>query len=223
MRLLHRNSENQIRHAGFTLADVSGSSPGFKSRLPKRTQSRLSHRNLFFRTRNARGNLLNDFLIDAAGGQLLAHADCVFDGLAVGPAVANQTIAAYAQQRRAAVFLPIMLLVNLLHHRLELLQKLRRIRFKLGNDRLKQTLGQAFGELQDGIADESIADHHVDHALEQVAPFDVAHEIDQRLIPHQFAGVFHHLRSLGVFLADGEKPDARILDAADGAWRTRRP
>src|SRR5207247_1735343 len=95
---------------------------------------------------------LDDFLVYATVDQLLAHADGVLDRPAVRSPVTDQTVPADPQQWRAAVLLPVVLVINLLHHRLELLEQVRRELLKLGQDRLEQSLGDAFGELEDDVA-----------------------------------------------------------------------
>src|SRR5436305_458290 len=52
---------------------------------------------------------VHDLLVDAAGDELLADADGVLDRPRVRPAVADQAVPAHAQQRRAAVLLPVVL------------------------------------------------------------------------------------------------------------------
>jgi outer membrane receptor protein involved in Fe transport len=75
----------------------------------------------------------------------------------------------------------------------------------------------ALGELEDDVSDEPVADHDVDDALEQVAPLDVADEVDQRLVAHQLARLLDDRRALGAFLADRQQPDPRVGHAADRA------
>src|SRR4051812_3051296 len=62
---------------------------------------------------------LDDFFFVSVKHELFAHANGFFDRAVFRSAVTNQKIPADAEQRRAAIFLPIVLPVNLLHHRLE--------------------------------------------------------------------------------------------------------
>src|SRR3954462_14697826 len=71
---------------------------------------------------NTLSNEIDDLLIHAAGDQLFSHSDRVLDRFGFASAVADDVVAAYPQQRRAAVLLPVVAGVNLLHDRLELIQ-----------------------------------------------------------------------------------------------------
>src|SRR5437660_1180584 len=99
----------------------------------------------------------------------------------------NQAIPSYTQQRRSAVFLPVVLLVNLIHYRLELSKQFRGAFLQFADDRLEQPLGHSFGEFEHDIADKSIANNDIDDAFEQIAAFDVADEINLGLIAKELA------------------------------------
>src|SRR4051812_45619053 len=80
----------------------------FNTLLPaqSRIQSRKSKiTTLLFPTGDAGGDAFDDLLVDAAPDELLADADGVPDRAGVAAAVADQAVAADAQQRGAAVLL----------------------------------------------------------------------------------------------------------------------
>src|SRR4051794_18091793 len=77
--------------------------------------------------RDAVRDLVDDLLVDPAADQLFAHANGVLDRPRVRSAVADRAIPVPPQHRRTAVLLPVVLLVDLLHHRLELLEQVRRV------------------------------------------------------------------------------------------------
>src|SRR5690554_6703645 len=66
---------------------------------------------LFFRGWYAVFDTGDDFLIYAAGRHLFSDTDCVADCQGVRAAVTDQAVSADAQQRRTAVFAPVVLLV----------------------------------------------------------------------------------------------------------------
>ncbi len=91
------------------------------------------------------------------------------------------------------------------------------------NDCLQQEshrLGHALGNLQRDVAHESIAYQHVGLAVEQVAAFDVAHEI-QRQFLDQLEGFLGQLVALGFFFADGEHAHARMLGGRKAVGKNR--
>src|SRR5690348_3892000 len=65
-------------------------------------------------------NCFDDLLVYTAVHQLFPDPDGVLNRAAVGPAVTDEAVPADSEQGGSAVFLPVVLGVNLLHHRLEL-------------------------------------------------------------------------------------------------------
>ena len=73
---------------------------------------------------------------------------------------------------------------------------------------------ERLGGLEHDVADEAVADDHVGVAVEDVAAFGVAHEVEAGLL--QDAERFlRQLVALAFFLADGEQADARRFDAEE--------
>src|SRR6185312_17527723 len=103
--------------------------------------------------------------------------DRVLDRPAVRAAMADEAVPAHAQQRRPAVLLPVVLLIDPLHHRLELLDQAGVGIIEFGHDRLEQPLRKPFGELKDNVANESVAHDDIDNAAEQVASLDITDEV----------------------------------------------
>ncbi len=77
-------------------------------------------------------------------------------------------------------------------------------------------LGQAFGGLEGDVADEAVADDHIDGALVDVIPFHVAVEVEAA-VAEQLAGLLDDLVALDVLFADVEQPN--VL----GSVGSRRP
>ncbi len=75
-------------------------------------------------------------------------------------------------------------------------------------------LGHRFGGLQQDVAHESIADHDVRLAVEDVAPFDVADEIETGRLEGT-KDLARQTGALGLFLADRQEADPGRGDADD--------
>src|SRR5271170_7426055 len=102
-------------------------------------KSRLGHRNALF-------DLLHDLSVHIALDELFADADGIFNRPALAAAMTDQAIPADAQQRSAAIFLPIVLGVNFLHRRLELLHGSRTGLLQFVTELLEQAFGEPFDE-----------------------------------------------------------------------------
>src|SRR3954454_8048658 len=103
---------------------------GNRAAGPFAAQSKIQNRKSkitvsLFPAGDAGGDAFDDLLVDAAPHELLADADGVADRAGVAAAVADQAVAAHPEQGRAAVLLPVVLRVDLLHHRLELAERFR--------------------------------------------------------------------------------------------------
>ena len=72
-------------------------------------------------------------------------------------------------------------------------------------------LDQPFAHLQRDVAGEAVADDHVGVAGVDVAPFDVADEVDRRVL-EQLVRLARQIVALALFLADREQADARRLE-----------
>ena len=95
-----------------------------------------------------------------------------FDGAGFGSAVTDQDVTVHAEQRRAAVFLPVVGRVDLLHDRVELIDELGGGFLDLGDDRAEQSVGHAFGEFQDDVSDEAVEkmlEESLEHAFEDMS------------------------------------------------------
>src|SRR5262245_3260199 len=100
---------------------------------------------------------LHNLRVYAAVYKLFGDSNGIHDGAGFGSAVTDQTVSADPEQRRAAIFLPVMLGVDFFQHRLEWLSQLRRVLTDLREDGLKQSFRDAFGELEDDVAHKSVA------------------------------------------------------------------
>ncbi len=118
--------------------------------------------------------------VDLGLGELGGDADAVHDRLLVRRAVADDADAAHAEQRRAAV-------LGVVEALLEVVEGLAReqradLRGDGGLERLAQQRADQFGGalagLEGDVADEAVADRDVGVAVEEVAAFDVADEVD---------------------------------------------
>ena len=86
-------------------------------------------------------------------------------------------------------------------------------RHQLGADGAQQHLGEALAELEDDVAHEAVADHHIHRACVDVAPLDVADEVDVRRWRRRLDKLVRLLRklvALGLFFAVRQQPYARI-------------
>src|ERR1017187_5055291 len=157
-------------------------------------------------------------LVDSAAGAFGGHADGVLDGVGVGPAVADDARAAHAQQRRAAVF-------GIIQALLEggegvLGDDVSDFAGDGGFESLAQEVldhvAQTLADFQRDVADEAVADHHVDVAGIDVAAFDIADEVEVEVLKHG-RGCVGELIAFVFLLADGEQSDARIGTVQDVA------
>ena len=71
-----------------------------------------------------------------------------------------------------------------------------------------QGQAQPFAELQGHVADETVADGHVHFACEEIAPFDIAAEIEVLSHFEQLVRLFHLAVALAFLFADAEKAHA---------------
>ena len=84
---------------------------------------------------------------------------------------------------------------------------------------LKEGGGRAtegFGELEEDVADEAIADDHVGLISEDVGAFDVADEVESAF-PEDGVGFLDLTVALALLLADAEEADGGVRDAEEFA------
>ena len=164
------------------------------------------------------GEPLLDALGGAALGELVRHADAVEDGAVVGGAVADDADAAHAEQGRAAIFAVVEAAAELVEG------AAGEQRAHLGGHGAGKRLAQHFAHkaayalagFERHVADKAVADDDVGQAAEDVAALHVADEADgQRL--EQRKGLAGEVVALGLFFADGEQADARLVDFEHGA------
>src|ERR1017187_507613 len=157
-------------------------------------------------------------LVDLAAGEFRGHADGVLDGVGVGPAVADDARAAHAQQGRAAVLGIIQALLESGEGGLG--DDVSDFAANAGFEGLAQELldhvAQTLADFQGDVADEAVADHHIDVARIDVAAFHVADEVEVEVFEHGRRGV-GELVALVFLLADGEQADTRIGAVQDVA------
>src|SRR5712692_746330 len=125
--------------------------------------------------------LVLDLFVHLRAGQPRRDADCILDGVGVRAAVRNHGDAADTQERRAAVFGIINLLLEILEGAPR--EQRAHLRGQRAPQRFLQQagdeLGHALAGLQRDVADEAVADDHVHVAGEDIAALDVAHEIQR--------------------------------------------
>ena len=88
---------------------------------------------------------------------------------------------------------------------------------QFGLEQTHNRFDQTFAGLQNHVAGETVADDYVNVAGKNVTAFDVADEVDRRIL-HQLQRLFGQIVSLDVFFADAHQSDFRTADAQD---RTR--
>ena len=119
----------------------------------------------------------------------LATPHGVLDAAVVAGAVADDADARHAQQRCAAVFVVVVLGQHSAGRPCLIAPPWSGDGGgHLAEHRLDHALGHAFDELEHHVADEAVADHHVAGAAEQVAPLDVADEVDSSGRPSSARG-----------------------------------
>src|SRR5580698_7907073 len=164
------------------------------------------------------GKLLFDFFVEARAAEFAGDANGVLDSDSIGTAVADDGDAADAEQRRAAVFGGIGALAETVESVFG--EHVADLRFEAALDGFFQhganVLDQSFADLQRDVADEAVADDHVHIAAEYVAAFDVANEVERKLLQARrgFAG---QLVAFHFFFADGKQSHARPLGSPDRA------
>src|SRR5438552_6577999 len=152
-----------------------------------------------------------DAVIHVVSVKVKGHADGVLDGARRGTSVTNDRRSLHPQERHT----PVLGIVDLLAKPPE-----RRAGQEVPEPRpdrlpdllpqeMENRLGGAFDRLQRDVADEAVADNDVGLAIEDIAPFNVADEVEGRLLQDP-EGLPCDLVALGVLLADTHQPDARI-------------
>src|SRR5215471_6803179 len=130
------------------------------------------------------GDLGLDLLGEVATRELRGEADRVLDGLGRGPPVADDHAALDAEQRRPAVFGVVEARLEAAEGRARQQETHRGLQRAL--DLLAQEvldhLGERLGHLQDDVAGEAVGDDDVDGSVEDVAPLDVADEVQAGLL-----------------------------------------
>ena len=125
---------------------------------------------------------LFDGVIHVVFAELVRNTNGILDRIGIGPAVTDDRDSLDPEQRRAAEF-------GIVQPPLErakcILRKnvanLRRQRFlKFLAEHRDERFDQSFAEFQRDVSGESVTDDDVDIALENVAAFDVADEVDRR-------------------------------------------
>ena len=171
-----------------------------------------------------RGAMLARQLADqpAALDEARRHRDGVAHRLGRRAAVTDDAEAVEAEERRAAV-------LGVVDAPAEAAERLARQqvadaraerRRQLVVQQALDRLDQPFADLQRDVAGEAVADDDVDVAGVDVAPLDVADEVDRRVL-EQLVRLARQLVALALFLADRQQPDARRR-AAEGDARVRR-
>src|SRR5690348_11301532 len=114
-----------------------------------------------------------------AAGELSGHANSVLDGVGVGGAMADDGNALDAQQRSAAVLGVVEALLEVFEGAAG--EQEPDLAGDGGTQRFLQQVAHGFdqtlGNLECDVADETVADDNVDVTVIEVAPLDVADEI----------------------------------------------
>ncbi len=148
-------------------------------------------------------------------GKFCGHAHGILHGVRIRRSVRDDADALDAQQRRSAVLGVVEALFEIgeraaRQQRSDLPRDGCFERFlKSGADQV----GDAFGNLQGDIADESVGDDHIDFSIVEIAAFDVADKIQRKLL-QELKGLAGQIVALGLFFADREQADARMLDSS---------
>ena len=143
------------------------------------------------------------------------HPDRVAHGQRGGRAVGDDHHAVDTQQRTAAVgFVAAFFLERLERavgqHRAAQAQ---RVALDLRLEPLGNGLGGGLDGLEHDVADEAVAQHHIEIAFKQVAAFDIADEMNARRLFEQLEGLLGECRALFLLLAVGHQPHLRVGDA----------
>src|SRR6266567_8007128 len=158
------------------------------------------------------GKFLLDLFVSPGFGELVGHADAVIDGVVIRGSVTDDAHATHTQQHRAAVF-------GVVEAPAELVEGLpRKQRPHLGRDGAGERFPQhvahktanALAGLECYVAHKTVADNHVGVAVEDVAAFHIADELDGERF-EQLKRLTREVVALGLFFADGEQADARFL------------
>lgn len=156
--------------------------------------------------------------VDLGLGELGGDADAVEDGFFVGRPMAYDADAADAEEGGAAVLGVVEALLPGLEGLLG--EESADLRSDGGAQVFAEggadEFGQAFAGLEGDVADEAVADDDVGAAIEEVAAFDVADDVEAGGAKkgEGFPGLGV---ALGVFFADGEQADAGVGDVEDAA------
>src|SRR5215472_6114400 len=154
-----------------------------------------------------------DAVVNISLGEFGGDTDAVHNGALIGTAVAYDADAADAEQRSAAVLGVINALLEVVKGFAA--QQRAHLRCDGGLKALAQGGGDEFGDaftgLKSDVADESVADDDVGPAVVEVAAFDIPDEVKAKLAK-QREGVTSEGVALGLFLADGEKAEPRVVD-----------
>jgi len=150
-------------------------------------------------------------------GELGGYADAVHDGLFVGGAVAYDADSADAEEGGAAVLGVVEALFELGDGLAG--EECAHLRGDGGLEGLAEgyaeEFGGAFKGLEGDVADEAVAYGDVGVAVEKVAAFDVADEVDVGDGAEEGEAVAGEGVALGVLFADGEEADAWVGDLED--------
>src|ERR1700733_15689110 len=130
------------------------------------------------------GKLLIDLFIDARAAEFAGHAYGVFNGVRVRAAVRDDRDSSNTQERSATRFRRIGALAKIVEGLLG--QSVADLRFQRALDGFFQhalnVFHQAFTDFKGDVADEAVADDDVYIAAKHVAAFDVAYEIQRRVL-----------------------------------------
>src|SRR5664280_3341131 len=152
-----------------------------------------------------------DVADDPARGVSVGEADGVPDRICARARVAHQARPAHAEQRRPPVLGVVRLALEGREHAFRQQHADRRLRRapRLAAQQGVDHLAQPLGDLEHDVAHETVADHHVHAAVVDVAPLDVADEV-QPGIGEQAVRLDRHAVALALLLADREQADARV-------------
>src|SRR5689334_12693638 len=160
-------------------------------------------------------DLLADVLVHALAHELGERADRALERLGPARAVSHEAHAVHAEQRRRAVFLPV-------QRRAQPAQRRRHehdteARHQVARDLLADLVAEqrrdALGGLEHDVPREAVRHDDVARALEHVAAFDVADEVQVLRAAQERQRLEDEIIALRVLFADRQQSDARVLAA----------
>src|SRR6267154_1151922 len=222
---IHSSEVSTIRSRSVLVRTLSGSEepvPRMIARRPVRAmslprwQGRGDRAGTRVGARRQSRDLVMDPRVDPIAMEIKRDPHSVLDRPGRRPAVTDDGGRAHAQERNPPIFGVIDLLPKGAESRTgQQVSEFGPERFAdLFLQEMNDGIRRAFDRLQRDVADESVTDDHVRFAVENIAPLDVADEVEGCLLEHP-PRLARELVSLAVLFADAHQADARRGDPQD--------